>query len=595
MDTASCALERVIDQLYQCGLRIDPDKTEFITFQPSRAKPHLIGTPVEEVPVKIPYGPTFTIKRAKVVRYLGIFIQDNLRWEHHAKIMACHAESTIRGLILGNSVRGLSLPGWRIVFNAVILPILTYGFQLWSFNAPQSLFNIFQVAQNTAIRKIAGVFRTSPTDALHNLVAIPPFKFTIAKLRESFTERFSRLPPTARLRTILVSDPTAYARLSFTIPTPLSSLQPATFKDFYIAEGTTWNHDRVLVPKGNKDQTLLLANSSPPDRLSILIYPLPHPSHHAAACLLFRDGTVAHRGHFVAPDKLTAQCMAAIFGVQHIVQVPQHLESIAFFLPNKDTRSTLLRRSKHKHLPQSSLFQAVLNVTLIINPDAEFSLHVLPIRLAKERPYVDPRLFCFNWPGPAHKDYHLGELRALAVRTTLDPDVAHPLKTLAFRLWAEDQDHNPDRAVNKWTGSPIPTPPSSQLPDPIKGALLFHERRATSLFAQVFLQHCFCGAYSTRFRPGAPDNRTCPCSFDPTPLPVPEPVLNGWDFNLREPRTAQEPRRRDWAENSDRPRPAHAAHDFTDRIEEGNAPTNHLRTTPLNNNRARGQPRRRRR
>jgi len=73
---------------------------------------------------------------------------------------------------------------------------------VWSHRTPKSLLCILQVAQNVAIRKISGTFRTTPVEPLHNMLAIPPIKYTVAKYREAFTIRLSKLPPSALLRTL---------------------------------------------------------------------------------------------------------------------------------------------------------------------------------------------------------------------------------------------------------------------------------------------------------------------------------------------------------------------------------------------------------
>ena len=72
------------------------------------------------------------------------------------------------------------------------------------------------------------------------------------------------------------------------------------------------------------------------------------------------------------------------------------------------------------------------------------------------------------------------------------------------------------------TGGIIPVPESSTPSDLIRGSLTHGQRRAMSASIQVFFKHCFCGAYSTRFRPTAGDVTTCPCSFSQTPLPMVE-------------------------------------------------------------------------
>ena len=56
--------------------------------------------------------------------------------------------STIKGInLLGNSVRGLDLLNWRKVYNALIIPVLTYGAQVWFTGIRQKgLIRILQVA-----------------------------------------------------------------------------------------------------------------------------------------------------------------------------------------------------------------------------------------------------------------------------------------------------------------------------------------------------------------------------------------------------------------------------------------------------------------
>ena len=46
--------------------------------------------------------------------------------------MCNRARATLKALqILGNSVRGLDQARWRLAYNAICLPVLTYGCQLW--------------------------------------------------------------------------------------------------------------------------------------------------------------------------------------------------------------------------------------------------------------------------------------------------------------------------------------------------------------------------------------------------------------------------------------------------------------------------------
>ncbi len=179
------------------------------------------------------------VKASFTLRYLGVFFHHRLWWDPHVTIMECCACSTIRALgILGNSIRRLDFANWRKVYHALILPILTYALPVWFANSGQKgLIHCLQVAQNDAIRKISGCFRTTPTLPLHHLLTIPPIRFTLAKLHDSFDDRLARLPPTVQLRTIPYHNPaacwpahvsisTSLTRLPFFSAPPTSSIVP---------------------------------------------------------------------------------------------------------------------------------------------------------------------------------------------------------------------------------------------------------------------------------------------------------------------------------------------------------------------------------
>jgi len=108
-----------------------------------------------------------------------VFLTNNLDWTLHIKTMANHARSTIHGiLILGNSIRGLNFLHWRQVYNALVIPVLTYRLQVWYTSIQQKgLIQQLQVTQNEGICKLTRVFKTTPIEPLHNLTGIPPISY----------------------------------------------------------------------------------------------------------------------------------------------------------------------------------------------------------------------------------------------------------------------------------------------------------------------------------------------------------------------------------------------------------------------------------
>ncbi|KAH9993134.1 hypothetical protein BJV74DRAFT_771184, partial [Russula compacta] len=60
------------------------------------------------------------------------FFDAGLSWSYHVDVMCNRARASIKALqLLGNSVRGLNHASWRLMYNTICLPVLTYGCQLW--------------------------------------------------------------------------------------------------------------------------------------------------------------------------------------------------------------------------------------------------------------------------------------------------------------------------------------------------------------------------------------------------------------------------------------------------------------------------------
>ncbi len=108
------------------SLSADLAKTELMVFNPSW-QPHLTGGSIQGAHYSI--GDSWHhITTITSLHYLGVFITDTLKWDKHISIMVNHAHSTIyRISILRNSIWGLNFMNWRHVYNALIIPVLTYS------------------------------------------------------------------------------------------------------------------------------------------------------------------------------------------------------------------------------------------------------------------------------------------------------------------------------------------------------------------------------------------------------------------------------------------------------------------------------------
>ena len=181
-------------------MAIKPDKTELIYFQkPGVAHP--LPAPTQLFLPNPTLNTYYVVKLVEVIRYLGFFIQKRLKWDAHVNIMCNRAMASAKAMqLLGNTIRGLDMANWRIVLNAVCLPVLAYGLQLWFIpGGSNKLINKLQVVQNKMVRMVAGAFRTAPCKALCHLTRMLPMKFYAEKLTYTSALRLYRLPRASQL------------------------------------------------------------------------------------------------------------------------------------------------------------------------------------------------------------------------------------------------------------------------------------------------------------------------------------------------------------------------------------------------------------
>ena len=102
------------------------------------------------------------------------------------EVMCNRTRASIKALqLLGNSVCGLDHASWCLVYNAICLPVLTYGCQLWFTNKQKTLVQKLQTVQNEAVRIIAGAFSMAPHEPLHQLLSILPMDLRLMMLTQN--------------------------------------------------------------------------------------------------------------------------------------------------------------------------------------------------------------------------------------------------------------------------------------------------------------------------------------------------------------------------------------------------------------------------
>ena len=183
------------------NLAIEPEKSKLVLFRSPWAckknpTPDRLFIPAQGSRAE------YQINPKPVVRYLGFFLSQKLDWTLHITTMCNRARASLKALqILGNTHRSLSMTNWWLVFNAVCLPVLSYGCQLWA-NARnyRTLVKLTQAVFNDGVKVISGAFRTAPREPLHEITRVPPARFFFDKLTTTSALRLYRVPITSQLR-----------------------------------------------------------------------------------------------------------------------------------------------------------------------------------------------------------------------------------------------------------------------------------------------------------------------------------------------------------------------------------------------------------
>jgi hypothetical protein len=116
---------------------------------------------------------------------------------------------------------------WRLVLNAVCLPVLAYRSQLWYLSgASKGLLKMVQWVQNDMVRQVAGAFRTAPQEPLLHITRMIPMKFYIEKLTYTLVLRLYRLPRASQLLCRLGQDWYVPGQGDLPLPAPCSRVLP---------------------------------------------------------------------------------------------------------------------------------------------------------------------------------------------------------------------------------------------------------------------------------------------------------------------------------------------------------------------------------
>jgi hypothetical protein len=167
------------------AIQFDLDKTELIHF--------INSAEAKTTTLKLPNGET--IQPKEIVRWLGIWFDSGLTFKQHIAIRVSQARSAFyRMNRLANTERGLSPFSMRQLYQACVTSIADYGSIVW-WKGQTQFKNQLQALQNLALRKILGVFKTTPIIPMEVEAALLPPDIRLNASIRQYAFRVLKLSP----------------------------------------------------------------------------------------------------------------------------------------------------------------------------------------------------------------------------------------------------------------------------------------------------------------------------------------------------------------------------------------------------------------
>jgi ribonuclease HI len=176
-----------IAQLYKLAeknaIEFDLAKTELIHFTK--------GKQGQKQAIKLPDNTP--IKPSPIVKWLGIYFDQQLRFTAHVTTKAASAKKAFFSLErLANSEQGLSPYAFRQLYLACVASIADYGSILW-WKGKGGHKDKLRPLQNIGLRKILGAFRTSPITSMEIEAALPPIEVRLNSSNRQYAFRAIKL------------------------------------------------------------------------------------------------------------------------------------------------------------------------------------------------------------------------------------------------------------------------------------------------------------------------------------------------------------------------------------------------------------------
>lgn len=187
-------LNRIQDWLKKWRIKINETKSIHVTFTMKRDT-----CP----PVKIN---NCQIPQAEDAKYLGIHLDRRLTWRKHIFTKRKQLGLKLHQIywILGRTSQ-LSLNNKVLLYKSIIMPIWTYGIQLWG-TAANSNLEIIQRFQNKVLRAMVNAPRYVPNCVVQKDIPVASVKEVIRQFSASYCERIAVHPNVLASQLLTPSD-----------------------------------------------------------------------------------------------------------------------------------------------------------------------------------------------------------------------------------------------------------------------------------------------------------------------------------------------------------------------------------------------------
>ena len=288
--------------------------------------------------------------------------------------------------------------------------------------------SVLQVAQNVALHKICGVFKTTPVEPLPYMSTILPMAVHVPRALALFEDRLSRLPPNCLLRTLPHSNAVALWRLSLEPRTCITRIAPSTsfFPPFSFPAHPAlhqWSHPRLRDTSSLKpDETGRIdfqrqINTPLHDVFRIYIHPIPIPSPFCFHWCLYKGNWLIKEGTTLNEKRDVAMAQALLASLMY----DTFFHSILIYLPASADSISMFRLHKHANLFYAHLITHRLNSFLQMD-----AVNAVTMR------HFSPKWSCA--PRKDHRESELQRIQPLYFPTPPNPRPASQKATALVAL-----------------------------------------------------------------------------------------------------------------------------------------------------------------